>query len=118
MTPPTRIYFQTGDEPPTDYSECTWCADRINDSDVEYVRADRQWISVEERMPEKFCVVLTQHIDDLYPCAAYTFDGVWLRETEGPEDDMGEGKNMPLCRPPTHWQPLPAPPAREEKEHG
>ncbi len=46
---PSRIYLQVGDdaEPPINYSESTWCADRINDSDVEYVRADLATSSVE-----------------------------------------------------------------------
>lgn len=46
---PSRIYLQVGDdaEPPINYSESTWCADRINGSDVEYVRADLATSSVE-----------------------------------------------------------------------
>ena len=39
---PGRIYLQVGDdaEPTPNYDGCTWCADRINESDVEYVRGD------------------------------------------------------------------------------
>lgn len=39
---PSRIYLQVGEDAESldHYSESTWCADRINESDVEYVRAD------------------------------------------------------------------------------
>lgn len=39
---PSRIYLQVGDDAESlnHYSESTWCADRINESDVEYVRGD------------------------------------------------------------------------------
>lgn len=49
MKPPERIYLQTGDDDPgfdgvsfdgTD--EVSWCADRIFDSDIEYVIAPRE----------------------------------------------------------------------------
>ena len=41
MTHPDRIYLQYDDEPAPDYEHegATWCEDRINDSDVEYVLA-------------------------------------------------------------------------------
>jgi len=48
MEAPERIYLQTGleswdDDPELtwdDLEEVTWCVDRINDSDMEYVRRD------------------------------------------------------------------------------
>lgn len=49
MTPkdaPKRIYLQLGPDKPerddkfSDYAEVTWCAEKINDFDVEYIRAD------------------------------------------------------------------------------
>jgi hypothetical protein len=36
--PPDRIWLQRDDGP--DF-EWTWCSDKINDEDVEYIRADR-----------------------------------------------------------------------------
>lgn len=66
-----------------------------------------------ETAPEPFRVVLTQHEDDLYPVAAYRLpEGIWLRETEGPEDVYvpGNGRHGDLFRRPTHWMPLPESP--------
>lgn len=41
---PERIYLQHDPEndggPFADASDVTWCADRINDNDIEYVRVD------------------------------------------------------------------------------
>lgn len=43
---PDKIYLQIGEETPKDadfeeLDEVTWCQDRINDNDVEYVKADK-----------------------------------------------------------------------------
>ena len=76
---------------------------------------ESQWISVKDRLPEKFKVVLTQHVDDLYPVAAYLYDDtVWMRETEGPEDIIIAGKHETLFRSPTHWMDNPEPPRGEQ----
>ena len=43
---PERIYLQLGNEDIepsakfSDYGDVTWCADKIDENDVEYVRAD------------------------------------------------------------------------------
>jgi len=37
MRPPGKIYLQYYDE---DIPETTWCEDKINDTDVEYIRKD------------------------------------------------------------------------------
>ena len=43
---PKRIYLQLGPEKPergdkfADYGDVTWCVDKINAHDVEYIRAD------------------------------------------------------------------------------
>ena len=43
---PKRIYLQLGPEKVergdkfSDYAEVTWCADKIDDADIEYIRAD------------------------------------------------------------------------------
>jgi len=70
------------------------------------------WISIDEneKLPEEFKVVQTYHVDDLYPVNAYLYDkkqNIWIRETEGPEDIVINGRNEQLYRPPTYWQPLP-----------
>jgi hypothetical protein len=78
-----------------------------------------EWISVKKKLPKQCEVVLTQHIDDLYPVPAYWIFGqfgseknkiLWLRETEGPEDFLIIGRHCFLCRQPTHWKYLPPPP--------
>jgi hypothetical protein len=48
MTAPQRIYLQVGPDctpeelPRVEWSEVSWCADRVFDSDIEYVRADAE----------------------------------------------------------------------------
>ncbi len=43
---PKRIYLQLGPDVVeagtkfSEYHEVTWCADRINEADIEYIRAD------------------------------------------------------------------------------
>lgn len=75
--------------------------------------AKSKWQPIETAPVEK--TVLTQHKDDLYPVPAYQLDaGVWLRETEGPEDSFyGGGRHEQLYRTPTHWQLLLEPPEDE-----
>ena len=66
------------------------------------------WIKTEVCLPKEMVVVLTQHIDDLYPAVAYRYgDNHWLREREGPEDIVLSGRDEELYRPPTHWMSLP-----------
>lgn len=67
-----------------------------------------------ETAPE-FTTVLTQHVDDLFPVAAFRVGEGWHLEREGPEDsDEGTpGKWASLLRNPTHWQPLPESPLSE-----
>jgi len=75
----------------------------------------KNWISVKEKLPEQFVVVLTIHEDDLYPVPAYLYDiseNIWVRETEGPEDKIIEGRYRQLFQPPTHWMPLPKHPKK------
>jgi hypothetical protein len=82
-------------------------------------REMREWIPIATRLPEMGHVVLTQHIEDIYPVPAFFLsdaDGShhWMLEREGPEDthDRRPGKNEPLYREPTHWQELPEGPPR------
>ena len=40
---PERIYLQLGDDPPDEFPhghDVTWCVDKIDECDIEYVRAD------------------------------------------------------------------------------
>lgn len=73
------------------------------------------WLAIEGARDNE--TVLTQHKEDLFPVPAYRLtdaDGtqVWLRETEGPEDSFyGGSRHEPLYRTPTHYRPLPPPPA-------
>jgi len=71
-----------------------------------------EWISVNDSLPRQSQVVLTQHIDDLYPVCAFLSNNFWLREIEGPEDlyQSESGRYGFLLREPTHWMPLPKPP--------
>jgi len=73
-----------------------------------------EWIKLDDKRPPPYVSVLTQHIDDLYPVAAFWMgpEGceMWLRETEGPEDLEIEGRHIELYRPPTHWKELPPSP--------
>jgi hypothetical protein len=78
-----------------------------------------------ETAPRECEAVLTQHVDDVYPAVAFCVtdaDGteVWCREMEGPEDEFDDegrkGRFEPLYRTPTHWMPLPAPPAAPSTE--
>lgn len=68
MTTPEKIYLQLQEEQEGEdvafesLGECTWCADRIFDSDVEYVRADsitylldQVWGNVAIRHGELIC---------------------------------------------------------------
>lgn len=77
-------------------------------------REMREWIPISSRPPEACRMVLTQHIEDIYPVPAYfvtDYDGSthWMLGREGPEDthDGRPGKDEPLYRAPTHWQELP-----------
>lgn len=55
---PETIYLQTGEDTENieDFNQLegvTWCKDRINESDLEYVRKRSPWISVKDMLPEE-----------------------------------------------------------------
>jgi len=65
MKAPERIYLQTGleswdDDPELTWDgleEVTWCVDRINDNDVEYVRRDiaaKLWAALNQKLAYPF----------------------------------------------------------------
>lgn len=37
---PDKIYLQIKDDSDEDQNEITWCEDRINDTDIKYIRFD------------------------------------------------------------------------------
>lgn len=70
-----------------------------------------RWRSVEkDGLPREARVALVTKTDWLYPVSAYwmMFDAkvVWLRQLEGPEDEVVEGEHVELKEPPTHYLPL------------
>ena len=68
-----------------------------------------RWIPINRELPDFYKTVLAWHEEDLAPAVAFMVDngakGLWLRETEGPEDTYNrrDGKHTPLYRTPTHW---------------
>lgn len=103
---PKKIYLNLGDgcfddADFRDISEVTWSEEKVNDTDVEYVRKS-QWISVDERLPEDDETVLT-YSSYGYVLAYYSEqDRMWF--AYGNYGDIN----------PTHW--LPIPPLNPEKE--
>jgi len=65
----------------------------------------REWISITDRLPEKFTDVLC-----LYPSKNYGS----LIEVDYMESDRGYFANQFKYGAPTHWMPLPAPPTEKE----
>lgn len=109
---PERIYLNLGDgcfddADFRDLSEVTWSEEKVNDTDVEYVRKS-QWISVDERLPEPDRLVLA-HFSDVEPnlcyATAYYRKGVW----NVPDDWYYDCKID--C-----WMPIPVPQLNPEKE--
>lgn len=86
------------------------------DAAVKWARNNPEWVSVKDRLPKPYHIVLTYHESDSYPIVAF-MEGIcregaeiieprWLAEREGSEDDNYE-LIRPLLRPPTHWMELP-----------
>lgn len=47
---PDRIWLQVEDGYDIEFGECiTWCEDKINDTDVEYIRADTEYLEDSEK---------------------------------------------------------------------
>ena len=76
-------------------------------SDLEKELNNRpQWISVDDRLPEKAGVYLTSWRDNTLE--TYQFDGSLMEQ--GWLIDLGAYGRV------THWMPLPEPPTREQGE--
>ena len=55
----------------------------------------------------EFESVLTLHRDDLFPTVAFRVGDIWMREVEGPEDDVDRpGMLDVLYQTPTWWMSL------------
>lgn len=88
--------------------EVTWCQDKINDDDIEYVREDlvawARWIPVSERLPE-------------------SMDDIWLWDYDEPvkgfyqvesKEFISYQDEADITRRVTHWMQLPPAPAGME----
>ena len=99
---PERIWLQWhGDADPDeagvpDPSDVTWCEDKINDSDTEYVRADLavSWRDVADELPQEAQEVL-------FVRGGKTLHGAWIGGIFWHSNQkMAAAKWMPLPMPP------------------
>lgn len=75
---PEIIYLNIGDNCPDDtdfrnLSEVTWSEDKVNDTDLPYVRKS-EWIPIEKRLPKEGECVLIARYDTVYK-AKFVIDG-------------------------------------------
>ena len=75
---------------------------RITELEAELAK---QWVSVEERLPEGASVILLMYADRFMVCGGYSAKYGWYCDAEVDEGEM-----------PTHWMPLPAPPTEAAGE--
>lgn len=97
---PERIYLNLGDDVAADadfhgLSEVTWSEEPTTDNDVEYARPP-QWISVDERLPEKTDQYLTIDKFNFARIDEFELGFGWV--------DYWDSKLI------THWMPVPARP--------
>lgn len=105
MSGPERIYLQYGAG--RTEAEVSWCSERVDDSDVEYVRADKvddafPWVSVSERLPDNGQVVLASWRSP-FPC--YHTVRCVLTEWGGKREAIWHRPDSPTDQhaQPTHW---------------
>jgi len=80
---PKRIWLQPSQEP-----EVTWCRDKIEDDDVEYIRADS--LPDFDKLAERLCFVaadLAKENPDLNTCYEHEIVADVLREALEVRDD-------------------------------
>lgn len=106
--------LQVADDPHSRWQVvCEDCSAQGPDADTKekaaelWNRRPSGWISVKERLPEKFCGVLV-YLDEIAPCTFvtcgfYVGRGVWKMPGGA---TVGKGV--------THWMPLPSAPEVEE----
>ena len=70
----------------------------------------RQWISVEERLPEETCIAINKYKDYMI---GYISEDEYSNTGYVCEDDDGV-----ICFDVTHWQPMPEPPKEGEENAG
>lgn len=108
---PERIYLNLGDgcfddADFRDLSEVTWSEEKVNDTDVEYVRKS-QWTSVDERLPEDDRLVLVR-LNFNFGCSGYDiarYNKYWRCQLAS---RCGDGATI------SHWCEIP--PLNPEKE--
>lgn len=82
----------------------TWCHDKVNETDVEYVKKQSPWINVKERLPEVdtgvFFTVECKDLHKGYFVGVYYGNGHWESEHRIflPDSSLGYI---------THWMPIP-----------
>lgn len=106
---PERIYLQISNEDAEEFedfnaledSACdavTWCTDRINSSDVEYVRQQSSWVSVGDGLPVIGAPLLVRCVEAhkiRYDLAIFTDNREFIDRY---------GVNLHNI---THWMPIP-----------
>ena len=107
MEPSERIWLQAGTEQWDITGDVTWCEDKVNESDTEYLLATPEretaleWIRVEDRLPDGYHDVLVSAYDE-----DWAEDGFIYVDRYTP-DGWDEHRNI------THWMPLPVPPEKK-----
>lgn len=106
---PERIYLNLGDgcfddADFRDLSEVTWSEEKVNDTDVEYVRKS-QWISVDERLPEHDTTCLVFGHQDFVDGNITRYTMMAHYDGENFYDAYNDSKYHPEM-----WMPIPATP--------
>ena len=77
---------------------------REQEADIEELLKEREWVSVNDRLPDNANgVIVCDEFGFVYPACYYTFDKCWMYSFT----DERCGHKI------THWMPLPEPPKGE-----
>ena len=110
LKPPDKIFLQIEGEQYGEWEGCTWCADKINDTDIEY-QHQSGWISVDERLPdenEEVWFWLIPKPPEECPCDS-SGNHITSKGTP-PFKSIHRWRCWGSLFKPTHWMPLPEPP--------